>query len=60
MANCRECKEQRRSKQNEVATISVFEHENTMTKMERTITRLWIALIISIVLLFTLAVIKLP
>ena len=33
MANCTECKQKRRGEQNEVATISVFEHENTMAKM---------------------------
>ena len=45
MANCKECK-QRRMEQ-EVATISVFEHESAMARLERCNKRLCIALIAS-------------
>lgn len=46
MANCNECKQQRAS--DTPATISIFEHENSMVRLERCNKRLWIALILSI------------
>ena len=49
MANCETCKKA----QNAPDNVPYIVHESSMARMERQIKRLWIALIVSIVLLFT-------
>ena len=57
MANCTECKQQRAGKP---ATISIFEHENSMVRLERCNKRLWIALIVSMAIICALSIVKIP
>ena len=49
MANCETCKKV----QSEPENVPYIVHESSMARMERQIKRLWIALIISIAMLFT-------
>lgn len=49
MANCETCKKV----QNSPESVPYIVHESSMARMERQIKRLWIALIISIAMLFT-------
>ena len=49
MANCETCKKVQNSPEN----VPYIVHESSMARMERQIKRLWIALIISIAMLFT-------
>lgn len=49
MANCESCKNVKSSPEN----VPYIVHEASMARMERQIKRLWIALIISIAMLFT-------
>ena len=54
MANCNECKQMRAKTSDKPSTISIFEHENAMTRLERCNKRLWIALIIAISTIFVM------
>ena len=49
MANCETCKKVQNAPEN----VPYIVHESSMARMERHIKRLWIALIVAIVLLFT-------
>lgn len=49
MANCETCKKAQNAPEN----VPYIVHESSMARMERHIKRLWIALIVAIVLLFT-------
>ena len=49
MANCETCKNVKSAPEN----VPYIVHESSMARMERQIKRLWIALIISIAMLFT-------
>lgn len=49
MANCETCKKVQNSPEN----VPYIVHESSMARMERQIKRLWIALIVSIAMLFT-------
>lgn len=48
MANCNECKQLRAKESDKPLTISIFEHENAMTRLERCNRRLWIALLVAL------------
>ena len=49
MANCETCKKSQNAPEN----VPYIVHESSMARMERQIKRLWIALIVSIAMLFT-------
>ena len=49
MANCESCKKV----QNEPESVPYIVHESSMARMERQIKRLWIAVIVSVALLFS-------
>ena len=49
MANCETCKKVQSAPEN----VPYIVHESSMARMERQIKRLWVALIVSVVLLFS-------